>query len=399
MNRQRLNYDRVELSALYSIPKDYPFSDSTARYYGSMTPTLEVVAQLRHVDFEVSYAEPAERDTYANPINTHLFKPKYSGTRCYVPNSEVLAHTLRSLAVYANHARNTRLTVSVRDCGHSYTEFCGHWTLADRVMLCWKDSFLKFLKVLWLLQHGVDPRRVHQFICEVENRLKAPDAAAIEDVETACRLKGISLCEFDDVFAVQHQTSSVPWITSANLTVGGVAISVVQLPWGMTLSQEIVTALLTMNPSITKIGSAGGVGYLRNDDIELDDIFLPNGVFRERETPFENLIFTTPENKFFLKRESTGILKTVVPTIGILSNTAALRQNKEITAVDMELEGFLKALDGRRFATAHYVMDLPFKGMALGDTYYHRPYLEHFYKTFNRGKYYCFERLLTFMQS
>lgn len=400
--QQELYGGRVELSSLFNIPDGYSLSDGTKRYYGSMTPVLAEITSMNHVDFEVSYTEPKECLPHDNPINTHLFKPKYtnSGARCYVPNTEVLAHTLRSLAVLAHHVGNSRVTVSVHNLGHRYLDHSKNWKIADRVLLCWKDSFLKFLKIHWLLSSGVDTHQVHRLVCELENRLSVPNPAVLAEIDFACQANGISLGSFEDAFAIQHQNSSVPWITSANLRIGSTPITIVQFPWGISLAREMLSTLLSLHPKIKRVGLVGGIGYLRDDDMELDDPFLATEVLRSEAQTLKNLIFEVPENTYFKKRASTGLIKTVVPTIGVLSNTAALKnQRTNICAIDMEFEGIVDAVGLKEFGAAHYIMDLPLRGLSLGDTYYHRPYLEKFFRTFNRGKYYCFERLLTFMQA
>lgn len=395
-----LFYDQVTLSSLYKISDDYSLPDATKRYYGSMTPVSESLRTLLHVDFEMSYAEPKECLPHDNPINTHLFKPKYQDAKCYVANAEVLAHTLRSLSVMAHHVGNNRMTVTVRGLGHHYIDYCNNWEMADRVILCWKDSFLKFLKVYWLLSNGVDKSQVHRLVCELENRLSIPNPSVMAEIDLACRTKGISLDRFEEAFSVRHQNTSVSWITAANLQVDGIPITIVQFPWGISLAQEMLSALLSRHPTIRRIGIIGGIGYLREDDMQLDDAFLATDLLRSERQSLDNRIFDVPENTFFKKRASKGMIKTVVPTIGVLSNTASLKARRaEISAIDMEFEGFLNVMDGREFAAAHYIMDLPYRGLSLGDTYYHRPYLEKFFMTFNRGKYYCFERVLRFMQT
>jgi hypothetical protein len=393
-------YNQAKLSSLYNIPDDYSLSDSTKRYYGSMTPELEVVRALTHLDVELGYVEPEECLAHDNPINTHLFKAKYDGAKCYVSNAEVLAHTLRSLAVMAHHAGNSGMTVTVRSLDHRYIDYCNNWEVADRVILCWKDSFLKFLKVYWLLTNGVDKRQVHRLVCELENRLSVPDPAVMAEIDIACRAKGISLACFEEAFAIRHQHSSVSWIAAANLKIGDTSITIVQFPWGISLAREMLLALVSQHPTIRRVGIVGGIGYLREDSMGLDDAFLASDLLRSERQKINNLIFDVPENTFFKKQISRGVIKTVIPTIGVLSNTALFKdQRADISAIDMEFEGFLDMIGSRELGAAHYIMDLPYRGLSLGDTYYHRSYLEKFFLTFNRGKYYCFERIVRFMQS
>lgn len=408
------------LQELFPIPENYSLSESTARYYGSLTPTVDVMQRMREIHYEVSLDTPPAMSkplAYENSINVHLFKPQfYSATpdgqdvRGIVSAPEVLAHSLRSVAAFAHKLKRKDIQVTIADRRRPYSEFCKEWKISDRVILCWRESFLKFLRVHWLLENRVSLSLVEELVCELENRLKEPDDEAMNRLTDRIKQDhGLCLDDFEKTFQIQHQLTSHPGIASSVLHYKDKEITLVQLSWGRVLSKEIAEAIVKLNPAIKKIGSVGGVGYAKNDQLELDDIFLPKGLvvpdghgsFRTQNFP--NSIFDSPENTYFHsgKNVGTGYMKTVVPTMGVLSNTAAFRDKIDlIGGFDMELEGFRDVLEGNpqiQHASAHYIMDLPFRGFSLGDTYYHRPYLEKFFKTFNRGKYHCFEKMLSFM--
>lgn len=407
------------LSDLFIIPETYVLTESTARYYGSLTPSLEVMKKMRAIHYETTFDLPpatAHHLPYENDVNVHLFKPKFftdtpdaTEVKCIVPCSEVLAHSLRSLAAFAHTLDRKDIAVTTVENRRPYKELCNNWKISDRVILCWRESFLKFLRVHWLLENGVNPAYIQELVCELENRLKEPGAEAMARLaDNIQREHGLRLDDFETMFDIRHQLTPNPCVASSVLQYKGKEITLIQLSWGRELSKEIAEAVFTMNPGVSKIGSVGGVGYAKDDHLSLDDIFLPRGLvipddqgsFQTHDFP--NRIFDAPENTYFKEKNvSEGYMKTVVPTIGVLSNTAAFKDKIDlISGFDMELEGFREILDSHshiQHASAHYIMDLPFRGLSLGDTYYYRPYLEQFFQTFNRGKYYCFERMLSFI--
>jgi len=407
------------LQSLFSIPASYSLSDGSARYYSSMTPAWDIVGKVRRVHFEVSF-NPIPCESFEllhhNAINTHLFKPKFYSKDsnideifCTVPSREVLAHTLRSLAIIAHHLGNQHIQITINDQDQKYSSYTGGWQIEDNVIFGWRDSFLKFLKIYWLLESGVSISTVTELVCELENRLMNPDPQKLEEIKKKIYLeKGINVEAFNDVFHISYQDTTTPCISSANLEIHGKKLSIVQLSWGVTLSRDLAQTIVNLNPKIKKIGSVGGVGYAQSDSMQLDDIFLPTGIVtfdqvgNNRMKQFQNHIFAVKENKYFIpSRCATGYMHTVVPKLGVLSNTAIFKgRDLHISGFDMELEGFLDVLlqyPSIEFASSHYVMDLPFRGYSLGDTYYYRPYLEQFFKKFNRGKYSCFERVLQFV--
>ena len=411
-----LNADLLEL---FTIPCTYELSEGTARYYSSLTPEWNIIKQLDAVTFVVGFDSPppnARELPHHNAVNTHLFKPRYfvQGTDyknifCIVPNKEVLAHALRSLAVIASHVGRENITVSAEETGQKYADYTAGWRIEDRVIFGWRDSFIKFLKVLWLLENNIELSSVKKLVQELENRLKTPEKQVLDEISVLLyREIGFHLSDFERHFNITYQDSSTPCISSANLDVHGVRISIVQLTWGRTLSQEMMQSLLNINPHVRRMGFVGGIGYAKNDDMQLDDIFLPEALVTQNDsgkfhtTALTNNIFNVAENTYFnKKRVSVGSIKTVVPQIGVLSNTASFKDAADlIDGFDMEFEGFfdvLKKYPSIEYASAHYIMDIPSKGYSLGDTYYHEPYLEKFFKTFNRGKYSCFERVLNFV--
>lgn len=408
-----------QLHNLFPIPDTYTLSQSTARYYGSLTPSVATMSKAKAFHYKITFDLPpaaAQQLQYENDVNVHLFKPRFyvdsSDTpevQCIVPCPEVLAHSLRSIAAFTHSMGRKDIEITIADERRPYQELCKDWHISNNVVLCWRESFLKFLRVHWLLEQGVNPSYVQELVCELENRLKEPDPEAMHRLTSRIQQEhGVNLDDFEQTFNIRHQLTSSPCVASSIFDYKGKEITLIQLSWGRDLSAEIAEAALAMNPNIQKIGSVGGVGYAKDDNLSLDDIFLPQGLvvsdeqnsFRTHD--FKNHIFNTPENTHFTgKNISNGYMKTVVPTIGVLSNTAAFKHKMDlITGFDMELEGFRGVLDRHpeiRHASAHYIMDLPFRGLSLGDTYYYRPYLEKFFRTFNRGKYYCFERMLSFM--
>lgn len=86
--------------------------------------------------------------------------------------------------------------------------------------------------------------------------------------------------------------------------------------------------------------------------------------------------------------------------MGKLSNIAPLRSIlHKIDALDMEFEAIYKVVKERsKLGAIYYIMDLPKSGLHLGDTYYNREFLEDLFRTYKRGKHFCFEKTLKFLE-
>ena len=66
----------------------------------------------------------------------------------------------------------------------------------------------------------------------------------------------------------------------------------------------------------------------------------------------------------------------------------------------MEFEAIynvVKKHERSKLGAIYYIMDLPKKGIHLGDTYYDKVFLEKLFGKFERGKHFCFEKTLQFL--
>jgi len=152
------------------------------------------------------------------------------------------------------------------------------------------------------------------------------------------------------------------------------------------------------------------VGYLgSHEDVEVDDVFIPDQLVVENEDgkftrqQLVNLITTVKSNKHFQNKQvHTGTLKTITPQLGNISYMTNLLSRIEhpLHAVDMEKEAFVQTLKKYKnisWASIYYIMDIPHKKLGLGNTYYNEDFLRSLLGTFNRGKYYCFEKISNFL--
>ncbi len=88
--------------------------------------------------------------------------------------------------------------------------------------------------------------------------------------------------------------------------------------------------------------------------------------------------------------------------MGVLSYSAQCKTDNHPSfhAVDMEKEAFITELRKSlpiEWASMYYIMDIPSKGIGLGDTYYNSSFLTELLNNPNRGKYYCFEKIIGFL--
>lgn len=405
------------LHQLYKLPDSYVFSEASKRYYGSLTPQWDKLADINAIDFEIRLLGDVDGSElpYQNDINPHVFKPRFYTTdsatalRCIVPNREVLAHTLRSLFVSSSHLDHSQIIVSAVDHEESYAQHNAHWNIHDNVIVCQIPSFLNFLCNLWLLNHTVSRQTVAQLSHEFENRFKEPDARLIQELWSSIQeAHHLQPSDFEKAYNIQPQTSPSNRIAATNITIGTTDITLLQLTWGYDLSHAMLASAFARNPGIKNVVMLGGVGYLGQADISVDDIFVPEGLVRLQQgkatlQKLNNKILSTPNKIFTAKELDRGNLHTVIPTIGTMSHTALL-SNAEypVGAIDMEVEAFLDVLADYPHVSTYllnYIMDMPSKGISLGDTYYNPTFAKKLFHDFNRGKYFCFEQALLSLAS
>ena len=182
-------------------------------------------------------------------------------------------------------------------------------------------------------------------------------------------------------------------------------ITVIQLPWGYSMSIGMMKFIKAKNRQIKKVGIVGGIGYVGKEKVKIDDVFVPKNLIKVEDgqpvhTALENGISNLPETGYlFKKRFVSGNIYSVRPILGKLSYTKHIRDLEEIHAYDMEKEAITKLLKNSNIemASCYYVMDFPYTNLDLGGTYYSYRFLKKLFGKSNRGKYYCFERILYFL--
>jgi hypothetical protein len=193
----------------------------------------------------------------------------------------------------------------------------------------------------------------------------------------------------------------------ANFKIENCPISAIQLPWGYSMTSKMMKFILN-KVNIEKIGIVGGVGYIGNKKAKIDDIFYPKNLVsfnnkynRIIVVPIANKIFDLPKKAYFFRKNVfEGNIFTVKPKIGKLSYTKNIQGYESIHAYDMEKAAFINSMKNFKkinIASCYYIMDFPYTKLDLGGTYYSYNFLKKLFNQKNRGKYYCYERILHFL--
>lgn len=207
-------------------------------------------------------------------------------------------------------------------------------------------------------------------------------------------------------FRIEWQFSPSPFIYGFNFESDGTKMTAVMLPWGLLMAEEVAKAVLTHNLAIQRVGVVGGVGYIGDAECEVDDIFIPESYLEGDESEHKivsisNSINDAPQATLFPDHNTVyGCLKSVFPEVGRLSNVAPYKKIlHKIDALDMEFEAIYKVMKekDRELGAIYYTMDLPKRDIHLGDTYYTLSFLEQLFSKFQRAKFHCFERIVSFL--
>lgn len=395
------------LFEFFSLPKSCNLSAEEKNYYGSLTPQWCLLGNINRIKFIVSLFLPQEGKLlpYENGVNVHLFKPKFYehsdlSIVCYVASHEVLAHTLRALAlVCCAMKHHIEVSFSDDEGSEKIAQLISKWLIHDHVIVCRIESFIHFMKILSLYKIKANINDIRDFAINYElSRL--PHNESCIGVQS-----GSINVEVD--FCLTYFPTTSPYIIAANIKYEGVHITLLQLTWGQSLSAQLIDSVFKHNPNIKKIGFIGGVGYIGKEDVNVDDVFIPEYLIETDDSysvkKIRNDIFISGREMIFNeKKVVAGRLKTVTPKIGVLSSMSKLPEyiKSGIDAVDMEMEAFIKKLDcypETKIGACYYIMDKPKQGQGLGSTYYNISFLRNLFSTYHRAKHACFERVLYFM--
>lgn len=408
---------KTSLKKLFKIPNGHVLTKNDIRYHGSLIPNLKILREIKLIDFKVTLKSPNKKYQevlHNNSVNTHIFKPKYFQKTeeklvCYVSSREVLAHTLRSLAFFSNQYEYNDIQITAVDLLDKYHDFLGKWPIRENVLIARVESVINFLRMVWLIDKKIIKKRdINKLFKEIElSRLKIGNQPNVISGIEKKYLKQVvlSFAVIDKDLKLKRYKSKSPYIEMADLIVNGSPVSIVQLPWGYSMSVKMMKFLLNKNKEIKKVGIVGGIGYLGKEKVKIDDVFVPKNLIKisgHRPVPviIENEILNLPEtNYLFKKRLISGNIYSVRPRLGKLSYTKHVRGLGEIHAYDMEKEAILKLVKSSKIkmASCYYVMDFPYTSQDLGGTYYSYEFLQKLFSKNNRGKYYCFERILHFL--
>lgn len=406
---------RTNLRDLFKIPRDHSLTENDIRYHSSLIPNLSILEKTKAINFKVTLGNPSKINDvellHHNSVNSHIFKPKYFQQdkeilTCFVSSREMLTHTLRSLALINHIYYKKDIWISALDALDKYEYYSDSWKINSRILIGRVESVINFLRMQWLLENGVLKNNdLQDLFREIElTRLNNENKIGLIENKYLGRV-GVSFDEIDKNLKLEIFKSRSPYIGMANFEVSGTSISVVQLPWGYSMTIQMMKFLLAKR-DIEKIGIVGGVGYLGGGKARIDDIFYPENLILVNGKaiamiPIGNRVFDLPpKNYFFKKNIVRGNIFSVVPRLGRISYTKHIRDLDSIHAYDMEKAAFVKKIkDSSKIsmASCYYIMDFPYTKLDLGGTYYSYDFLKKLFNTKNRGKYYCFERILYFL--
>lgn len=404
------------LSDISAVPHTYSLSPSKLRYWNSLVPEYCILENIKKITIVESFFtdKPADLSNWAyvkhqNSINTHLFKPRYYVNKVgdelivYCASKEIIAHTVRALSVVASCMYYPNITVEIgKEPGDIADLDFGE--LKKNVLVCRIPSYLDFMKILYLLRTGVPKSEVKKhFIAKELARLNSSLQSSLDDhIEKI----GGKTYDFEKIFKLKIHKTKSPYFFTASLVFDEKEISLLQLPWGITLSESMLERAFESN-GIKKLGFVGGAGCIGKNHGSVDDAFYVNNIVLGNDydgyeiKEIDNSLLKSPDNTYFTDKNVVhGNIKTVTPKLGALSTTAQYKNGMEfIFAFDMEFEGFYKAFKNKKIevGAVHYYMDKENVGVELGDTYYYEPFLRDLLSNFNRGKYFCFEKVTNWL--
>lgn len=407
---------------LFQIPRSYKLTKSRKLYYGSLVPSLDVLRDISEIDFVISLDLPKDFDLveYENDVNSHLFKPRfYEGKEerklvCYVSSPEVLAHTMRAIAVFLSQMGNTKITVNVFKEDIEIGNYVEDWKISNNMLIGRLASIVNILRYLWLLENTkFSVSELASLSISIENS-RLEESCSLSLIEKRVEKKylaphNLTLRKIDNELKIKPIIESSPYIKKFDFKYKGSSITTLQLTWGYSLTYSLLNEVLKKN-DIYKLAVVGGVGYVGNSHISIDDIFFPDKIVFGSDLEgyqvrnFDNQLLKKGDNQYFNGKQLTvGAIKTVIPSLGVVSNSALFKdgiENNKIDALDMEKEAIYKAssqFPQLKLGSVYYVMDMPILGCRLGDTYYNYDFLKKFFNNFNRGKYFAYERALNYL--
>lgn len=409
--------NQQSLEDLLTVPRNHKLTENDIRYHGSLIPELKVLKKIKSIAFEITYKTKCGKNKpeliHQNSVNTHLFKPKFfreskSCVLCLVSSRDVLVHTIRSLAIMNKHYIKNKISVSATDREDSYEDFCKNYKINDHIFIGRVESIINFLRMKWLLERNLIKKvDIGNFFRNIElSRLKKHDADYLKRLENKyLKSDGLSFNQIDKELNLRRLRGKSEYIEIANVCINNLPISIIQLPWGYSMSIEMMSYLINKRKGIKKIGIVGGVGYVGKEKASIDDVFEPENLIlnnngKIRTISIENEILALPKNNYIFKKNSIrGNIYSVIPQLGKISYTKTVRNFESIHAYDMEKAAFIKMIKTSKVkvASSYYIMDFPYTSLDFGGTYYSYQFLKTLFGRRNRGKYYCFERILHFL--
>ncbi|MBU1020119.1 MAG: hypothetical protein KJ847_02810 [Firmicutes bacterium] len=399
-----------KLRDFYDVKSDPTIFDGDIPYTGSLTPNWDRLRGIKKIKFFLGYINlqiDQVEVKHQNQTNSHIFKPIFYSQEnsrelhCHVLTKDILFHTLNGIAKALYWLKvDSDIEVEINFGTEMFSDLTNGWKINDSVIVGRKESLENFVRLLWLLDNkviGLDKFKEISLSLEA-SRLQPTDNLKYKEYIKLAN-KELGLIEQSTVSLVA-QSSNIKYLNKN--------ITLVQLSWGQTMTNDLFSRLYEINPNITKIAMIGGAGYNGSDAVDVDDIFYPTSVVSGNDhngyskMMIENSALTESANKLFNnKKVTSGSMYSIVQNKGVISNYNLIKNNGgKINAFDMEMDFICKIVakhPNTRFLAACYIMDLPAKKLDLGNTYYNLDFLTKLFSNFNRGKYFCMEKALQFI--
>jgi hypothetical protein len=155
---------KADLKDLFKVPNDYKMTENNIRYHASLVPNLDVLKKTKLINFKITLEIPNKNYgkliSHHNSVNTHILKPKYfildeGVLTCYVSSKEVLAHTLRSLALLNYLYFKNNISVFVSDSNDKLESYLNDWKINNRILFGRIESIVNFLRMEWILKKRI----------------------------------------------------------------------------------------------------------------------------------------------------------------------------------------------------------------------------------------------------
>ncbi len=368
---------------IYDFTKLTQIDSQAFSYYGSLTPTIEILKKNNSIRLYISSKNDLNnlRLNHHNNVNRHHYKPSfYQSTNneliCHAASTDIAIHTMRGLARVISMLKenlNPKIHIEI-DNKNDTNCFNQDIIINQKVIICRIESAIRFYS-LYLAEKFkiIDKKEVIKLKINTEIK-RLYNSPQIELFELIHKLKLKGLLEIDNE---KHHG----FIRIQNIKIFNNKITLIQLPWGIELSMELANYLYKSKPQ--NVGIVGGVGLIKANNLNIDDLVIPKSLALK---DLDTKIYLSLNNNIL---NNNDLYKTDnITTFPKLSMSSSLPATDEFDTVEME--NFILALGAQRsnssICIGNYIMDKPKEGYGLGKTYYSRKFLLDLFNKEHRGK-------------